>query len=90
MNLTIFRLAFVTRGLLLLEVIVKRTGWWFCWLLFVVGCGASPPEISQADDVMGDASLSATDEASLVPPVATGRTRVVLLGTGTPGAEPDR
>ena len=90
MNLTIFRLVFVTRGRLLLEVIVKRTGWWFCLLLFVVGCGASPPEMSQADDVMGDASLSATDEESLAPPVPTGRTRVVLLGTGTPGAEPDR
>ena len=59
-------------------------------MLFAVGCSASPPETSQGDDVSGDTLPTATETASLLPPEPTGRTRVVLLGTGTPGAEPDR
>ena len=59
-------------------------------MLFAVGCGSSPPETSQGDDVSGDTLPTATETASLLPPEPTGRTRVVLLGTGTPGAEPDR
>ena len=90
MNLTISRPAFVTSGLLLVDVIVKRTGWWLCLVLFAVGCSAATPGTSQVDDVAGDTSPGATEGASLSPPEPTGRTRVVLLGTGTPGAEPDR
>ena len=50
-------------------------------LLFVVGCVVPP-----AEDTQDDTSVNA--ETIQVEPY--GRTRVVLLGTGTPGAEPDR
>ena len=75
---------------------MRRQGicFWLFWLVaagLLTGCGASGTEIA-ADAAGTEAGATATGSATgagqQVAPA--GRTRVVLLGTGTPGAEPDR
>ena len=70
------------------------------WLVaagLLAGCGASGTEIgaaSTATEANAGAEASAETAgqgaSASQPPAPVGRTRVVLLGTGTPGAEPDR
>ena len=73
-------------------IVLRRScSLWLFLVLVVVGCGASRSETAPVEEVAhDDAAAGASDEEAAVPPEFSGRTRVVLLGTGTPGAEPDR
>ena len=77
-------------------------GLWLVAAALLAGCGATGTEItagrgSDPEANAGGGGLAAETAAGAGRPLESGqpvapagRTRVVLLGTGTPGAEPDR
>ena len=74
----------------------QELGFWLVAAGLLAGCGASGTEIAGGEAV-GAGAVGAGAGVAAAEPTGAGeqrapasRTRVVLLGTGTPGAEPDR